>query len=157
VTASAQTLAAGRYQGQIVVAPVAGGTGKTVPVTFTVAPAIIPPADATHALNMTASLTGSIPVAFQSGLAPTIVLTPAGHVLLRPAEPHEDVCEERLGHRPPDRRGRGARTRLRQRDLRGEGAHPAARGGAVEGRTPRARGGTGKQTPKAKRARVAVD
>src|SRR6266540_735702 len=73
------------------------------------------------------------------------VVTMGCSVLRRNGRPREpptvapNVREERLRHRPADRGGRAARARIGQRDLRGEGGHQAARGGAVEGRPPRVR------------------
>jgi hypothetical protein len=69
VTASAAGLRAGSYQGQVRVAPVAGGPYTTVPVSFAVQSAAVPPSDQTVTLNLAGSLGGTIPVAFRNGVS----------------------------------------------------------------------------------------
>lgn len=71
VTASAEALPAGNHTAQILVAPAAGGPGRSIPVTFAVASGIVRPPDSSVTLDLHASLAGAIQVAFRGGLAPS--------------------------------------------------------------------------------------
>ena len=70
VTASAQALLAGKYYGSIAVAPPSGGA-KLVSVTFTVGKGFVAPADGSATLDLSAAPSGSVPVAFPGGIAPS--------------------------------------------------------------------------------------
>ncbi len=69
VTASAQAVLAGRYYGTVAIAPPFGGA-KLLSVSFTVGNGFVAPGDATVALKLGVSPGGSVPVAFQGGIAP---------------------------------------------------------------------------------------